>query len=103
MRHFRWVDPSLEVRYAYVSGSAVSEKTLSGGIKVEKRVGPGGIIHPYADVTIGYGVIDFKHPVIYATGPYASDNSTVYGIGGGLDVDLTSHFAVKGRQPPALG
>jgi len=95
-RHFHWFDPSVEVRYAYGQGSAVTEKTLSGGIKVEKRLGPGGRIHPYADVMIGYGVIDFKRPAIYPTGPYKSDNSTVYSMGGGADVDLTSHFAVKG-------
>jgi opacity protein-like surface antigen len=96
-RHLRWFDPSLEVRFNYGEGPAVTEKTFEGGVKVEKPIGPGGRFHPYADFLLGYGVIDFKHPVVYSNGPYASDNSIVYGVGGGLDFDVSPQFAIKGE------
>lgn len=91
-RGLRWVQPSLELRYDWSTGSTVIEKTLSGGLKVEKVFGR---LHPYGDVLLGYGIIDFQHPAIFSTGPYTQDNSFVYQGGGGLDLDLSPHFALK--------
>ena len=91
-RGLRWVQPSLEVRYDWSTGNTVLEKTLSGGLKVEKAFGR---LHPYGDLLLGYGIIDFQHPAIFPTGPYTHDNSFVYQGGGGLDLDLSPRFALK--------
>jgi opacity protein-like surface antigen len=92
-RHYRWFDPSIEIRYSHGSGPAVTEKTIEGGLKFEKVIGPGGRFHPYGELQAGYGIIDYKFPPYPG---YDSDNSAIYGIGGGLDFDITTQFAIKG-------
>lgn len=91
-RYYRRFAPSLEVRYTDSSGSTVGESTFQGGFKVQKEFGR---YQPYGDVEVGYGSITFAHPVIYASGPYASDNSFVYAGGGGLDYRLSGTVALK--------
>ncbi len=91
-RYTRWADPSVEIRYTDSSGSTVGESTLEGGFKIEKEFGR---LRPYGDFLFGYGSIVFQHPVIYPTGPYSSDNSFVYGGGGGVDYKIKPNFALK--------
>jgi opacity protein-like surface antigen len=91
-RPIRFFSPSLEVRYTHSSGDPVGEDSFLAGLKAEKRIYG---FHPYLDFLIGQGVIHFAHPVVYPTGPYASDNSLVYNFGGGVDYDLTRSFALK--------
>jgi len=91
-RHFRLLEPSLEVRYTYSSGNNVNENTLMGGLKVEKAFGR---LHPYADALFGIGNITFNHPTIFASGPYAKDNGPAFALGGGVDFDISRSFALK--------
>ncbi len=91
-RGLRWFQPSIELRYDWSAGGTTIEKTVSGGLKIEKAFGR---LHPYGDLLLGYGIIDFEHPAIFPTGPYTHDNSFVYQGGGGLDLDLSPHFALK--------
>ena len=74
-RGLRWFQPSIELRYDWSTGGTAIEKTVSGGLKIEKAFGR---LHPYGDVLLGYGIIDFQHPAIFSTGPYTHDNSFVY-------------------------
>jgi hypothetical protein len=91
-RPFHHLEPSIEARYGWGSGNAVTEKTFEGGLKLAKALGPGGRFHPYGEVQVGYGAIDFK----FLKGSYTHDNSIIYGVGGGADFDLPAHFALKG-------
>jgi opacity protein-like surface antigen len=95
--NFRWVDPSIEVRYTHGSGTAASEHTFGGGIKLEKALGPNGRIHPYALFQAAYGVIHYDQTFYFSGKPYNQDNSIVYGIGPGVDFDVTDRWAVKGE------
>ncbi len=79
---------SLEPRYGHVPSNSGSETYFLGNLKVEKAMGPGHRFHPYSLAGIGYGSI--SHPAGHG------DNSIVYGIGPGLDFDVTPHIAVKG-------
>lgn len=91
-RYYRRCAPSLEVRYTDSSGSNVGESTLQGGLKLQTGLGR---YRPYVTAGVGYGSITFQHPVIYADGPYSSDNSFVYAGGGGLDYAVSSTIALK--------
>ena len=93
--HFvNWfVRPSLELRGKVVSGQTVNQRTWGGGIRGQHRFGN---FYPYIDFLISSGTITFPHPTIGTSGsPYVSDNSIVYSLGGGVDYDITSHFAVR--------
>jgi hypothetical protein len=85
-RKFRFVTPSLEVRYTGSTGDAITESSFSGGIKIEKGFHR---FHPYANLLIGYGAITY----VFAGGQ--SDNSIIYDVGVGLDVDIYRRFAIK--------
>lgn len=92
-RRFRLFNAGLEARATISSqGDAVKETTFGGGLRLGKDFRR---FHPYADVLVGEGTITFTHPVVYPTGPYASDNSAIFSFGGGLDYDLTHSFALK--------
>jgi len=82
---YRAILPSLEVRYTGSTGNAITEKSFMGGLKVETKFHR---FHPYADVLVGYGVINVV-PVNF------SDNSIAYGAGVGVDFNVTKQFALK--------
>ena len=84
-RHFRLVDPALELRYGHVSKD-VTENTLTGDVKLEKTLGPGHRFTPYLDAGLGYGSF---------TAPADKDSAIFKNIGGGVDVGVTSHVAIK--------
>ena len=92
-RHLRLFDPSIEVRYTHAGGSVVGESSITGGLKAEKVYRN---FHPYADFMIGQGRISFTHPAPFATGPFVHDTSLIFVLGGGVDYDLSSRFALKG-------
>jgi len=79
---------SIEPRFGHTSSSTDSQSYFLGDIKAERAFGPGHRFHPYAIGGIGYGAIHF------VTGYH--DNSVIYAVDGGLDYDVTSHWAVKG-------
>ena len=94
------VAPSLEARVNLTNGTDVKERTYLAGLQAKARVFRR--YHPYADFLVGTGTIHFN---TRATG-YVGDNSTIYNYGGGIDIDLIHHFALRAdiqRQNWALG
>jgi len=86
--HYRILNPSLEFRVNRADGQNVAQTSYMGGLKGSKDYGR---LHPYGDFLIGYGKITFNHP----HGQYFRDNSTVFGAGGGVDVDVIGNFGAK--------
>ncbi len=86
--------PSVTVRgtYPMASGNVIGERNLLGGLQVERRYGR---FHPYGDILVGRGQIDYYGTYQQISG-YIQNSSTVISPGGGVDIDLTSHLAVKG-------
>jgi hypothetical protein len=83
------VDPSLELRGTYASGPAVTERTVSGGLRVSKRFRR---YHPYVDLLVGVGSI------VYATDPAPfehEDRGLEYTFGGGIDIDIIRNFRAR--------
>jgi len=96
-RSIRFLTPTVEFRVKIANGETVDEKTYGGGLRVEHQFSN---FHPYGLFLISAGYIDyhFRTPPIMSNGkPYLSDNSVVYGYGGGLDYDITEHFAARGE------
>jgi opacity protein-like surface antigen len=92
---FRRFRPAFEARGTYPidEGHVSSQKNFLLGPKVEYPIGR---LHPYADFLIGRGQIDYHSPgFVYGDTLFISSNTAVYSLGGGLDLDLTHHFAVK--------
>ena len=81
------VQPSLEFRANFISGSYVKQHTYLVGFRV---AAPFRTIKPYADFLVGPGDIYFPYNI-----GYPQDNSTVYNYGGGVDVGVTRSFALK--------
>ena len=90
--------PQLEVRGTYPmdKGAVVGEKSAFVGLKVEK---PYGRYHPYGNFLFGRGQMEYAAPGYLdptETTLYQRTNSNVWSPGGGIDVDITQSFAVKG-------
>ena len=89
--------PSVEVRGTYpIDGGQVDsqENFLVGG-KVERIYNS---FHPYVDFFWGRGKIDYLHggyPNPSGTLLYLDSVSNVFAAGGGLDITITDHFALK--------
>jgi hypothetical protein len=95
--HFLGLQPAIEVRGTYpVSGGAVlALRNAMGGLRLEKHYGR---IHPYGDFLFGRGEQKYQGGgVINTTGStiYLQSLSNVYSPGGGAELDLTRHFALK--------
>jgi hypothetical protein len=91
-----WVKPSIEVRGKIANGSTVDERSFGGGIRAVKPI---RIFRPYADFLISAGSINFHQidPYILPNGqPYTSDSTVTYSFGGGLDIDLSRNFSMRG-------
>lgn len=92
-RRFR---PVLEGRgtYAFVPGQIDAQKELLVGLRVERQYSKW---HPYVDFLAGRGQLDYQHGgFTYGNLTYISSTTVVYSFGGGLDYDLSHHFAVRG-------
>ena len=88
--------PVLEVRgtYPLEGGQIDAQKEFLGGLRVERQYTRW---HPYLDVEVGRGQLDYKNGgFTYGDYTYLYSTSTVYSGGGGLDVDVTRHLAVRG-------
>lgn len=92
VRGFR---PTLEVRGAYPvdKGQVNSQKSILGGVKTEFLLHRH--VRPYADVLFGRGEIDYNGGYRFGNQIYLLTTTNVYSFGGGLDYDLTQHFAVR--------
>ncbi len=82
---FRFIIPSLEVRYNGSSGKAITQNSFLAGLKVETRFHK---LRPYATALIGYGQI---HYVSVGQG----DDSIAYDFGVGADYNVYGPFALK--------
>ena len=82
---YRHILPSIEARYTGSSGPAITESSFSGGLKIETKIHR---FHPYGDILIGYGKINYVKF-------NQDDNSIIYGGGVGLDYNVTTSFAIK--------
>ncbi len=87
-RHTRWVDLTIEPRFGSTSGPQVGQRYFVGMIEAGRAFGPDRRIHPYGGIGIGYGTFDFKQNGY-------TDNSTVYVLNGGLNLDLVGNLGVK--------
>jgi|GEM_PF-4775823 len=79
--------PSFQMRGTLSSGSAASEKTVEGGIKLATTWRR---LHPYGDFMLGGGVINFPPPANPVLGVtyYKRDASFLYIYGGGITYDV---------------
>ncbi len=89
--------PSVEVRGTYPidDGNVASQKNILFGGKLERYYGS---FRPYVDFLYGRGKIDYLHggyPNPAGTLLYLNSISNVFSVGGGLDLTLTDHFALK--------
>jgi hypothetical protein len=89
--------PSFEVRgtYPFYRGDTASAKNILGGFKLER---PFGRYRPYVDALFGRAEINYANGGIAnptETFRYTKSPSYVYLVGGGVDVNLTRHFAAK--------
>jgi hypothetical protein len=89
--------PSVEVRgtYPVEKGGIDAQESAYVGGKVERRFGR---YRPYGDFFYGRGRIDYQgagYPSPDGRFIYLYTNSAVYSPGGGVDIDLTPHFATK--------
>ncbi len=90
------LSPTLEVRgsYAIDKGKVDSQKNIMGGVTVAKDFGR---VRPYGDVFVGRGQINYGNGYVNPAGNlrYLQTNSNVFATGGGLDLRLDRHFAIK--------
>jgi hypothetical protein len=92
--------PSVEARgtYPIADGQVDAQKNVLYGFKAERYYGP---FRPYGDFLIGRDKIDYQNGG-YPNSPnsavsllYINSVSNVFSYGGGLDLTLTDHFALK--------
>lgn len=81
------IDPSLEFRINLTNGPAVAERTYLPGLRGTYNF---HALHPYGTFLIGPGTIHFNFP----NNGYQNDSSTVYDLGGGLNLDVYPNFQV---------
>jgi opacity protein-like surface antigen len=89
--------PSAEIRGTYpIDGGQVdSQENFLFGPKVERFYGN---FRPYVDFFYGRGKIDYLHggyPNPSGTLLYLESVSNVFAAGGGVDITITDHFALK--------
>ena len=90
--------PSVEVRgtYPVYNGNAAGEENGMVGLKIERQFG--SRFHPYGDFLFGRGEVKYHAPGYLSPDGfflYQQTYSNVLAGGGGVDVDLTHHFAAK--------
>jgi len=93
----RRLQPSLEYRgtYAVVKGSVDSQSTNMGGLKLAVQRGR---LFPFVNVLVGRGETEYAGVGYQVPGTfryYLKSSSNVYDVGGGADLDLGNHLALK--------
>lgn len=83
------VNVALELRAVGSGGRVTNQYAYSGGARIGYDAGR---FTPYVDLLMGYGKIIFDSP---SPSYYVSDNSKVYTYGGGVDVALDRHWAIR--------
>jgi len=94
LRPLDFLQPSLDLRATFGPGSDVSETTYDAGPRLEAEFGR---FRPYVVALIGTGKLTFQHPVIFPTGPYTHDSSTIFSGGLGADYLLTHSISIRGE------
>lgn len=91
----RGVRPVLEVRGAYpiARGDVDAQKSILGGARAEFLVTHRA--RPYADFLVGRGEVHYNGGYQFGNQIYLLSTTNVYSFGGGVDYDLTEHFAVR--------
>jgi opacity protein-like surface antigen len=87
-RRARLTNVVIESRFGETSGPTVRQRYFLGMLKFSRDLGPRGRIHPYGGAGVGYGTFKYEY------GGF-QDNSTVYAINAGADVDIVPNLAVK--------
>lgn len=90
--------PTAELRGTYPmdSGALAGERNFLAGLKVERPYRQ--VFHPYGDLLYGRNKIVYQnggYPNASGTLLYESTVANVLALGGGVDIDLTPHFAAK--------
>lgn len=91
-RFFQVISPAIEFRYKGSTTGTVSEKTIGGGIRVERSF---SYFRPYADFLISKGTIDFAQKNLIGANGTGTNGSVVYSYGGGVDYDFADQWAVR--------
>lgn len=94
-RSFHNFRPAAEFRGTYPvhTGTIDAQKNLMGGLRVEY---PSGKLHPYADILVGRGQIDYQRGgLVVGNLIYIRTISTVFSPGAGLDFDVSPHWSGK--------
>ena len=91
-RYFRFISPALEIRFKTAWGQTVGERTFGGGLRVEHQF---GYFHPYADLLVSTGTINFAQENYIGANGIGTNNSVVYSYGGGLDYDFADQWAAR--------
>lgn len=94
---FRSFVPSIEIRgtYPFYKGNTDSLVDALGGVTIARVYGR---YHPYVDALFGRTEITYVnggYPNPADTFRYTKSPSNLLSLGGGVDVDLTYHWAVK--------
>jgi hypothetical protein len=95
--YFLKLFPSLEVRGTYPvdKGSVAGEKNIVAGPVFSRHFGR---VQPYGDILFGRGEINYVTPLPNPTltTVYVQTVTNVISPGGGCNVVLSNHFAIKG-------
>jgi hypothetical protein len=91
-RYLGWkVDPSLEIRYNYATGSFVNEKSFEAGVRAQ---GDYKLFHPYVDLLGGVATVDFGN-FPHGIPTYTNNSGGTFSVGGGVDIDIYRHVQAK--------
>jgi hypothetical protein len=90
--------PSVEIRgtFPIQSGNVAAVENVLGGAKIEYPLG--SRYHPYVDFFFGRGELKYQNGGYVSPDGrflYLQSFSNVFSPGGGVDVDVNHHFAVK--------
>ncbi len=89
-RHYnRHLAVAFEARANRASSDLLIERSILFGPRIQTNLG--SRYHPYADYLVGGGTIVFLN----GSTNYHEDRSMVSSMGGGVDIDMPSHFAVR--------
>jgi hypothetical protein len=90
------IRPTIEVRGTFPvdKGDVDDEKSILFGGRFDFWLGHR--LHPYADFLFGRGQTDYPGGYIFGNYQYNLTTTNVLSPGGGVDIDLTPHLAIKG-------
>jgi hypothetical protein len=96
-RPFAGFFPAFEARglYPIHEGQVVGQRNFLGGIRLGRRKEN---FNPYGDLLFGRGKLDFPNGLSTPTNTFIvlSNTTNVLSFGGGLDYNLSQHWAAKG-------